>query len=81
MGTREQSVDTSTAALGEVVDLRINCTRCGGELEVQCTNWQTNGPLEAHRFACPYCSQRNDLRFPARLMWVSVRGCQRTLAH
>ena len=75
MERQEQSVEVTAArAQGEVVDLAIHCTRCGGALEVQFANWQANGPLEAHHFPCPYCSRQNNLSVPARLVWASERS-------
>ena len=74
--TRKEFVDVTNRHSGEgdVVELPIHCTNCGGALEAQCAHWRSVAPLTAQSFACPYCQKRNDLEMPARLIWVTRRA-------
>ena len=69
---------SSSDATGEVVELPIHCTRCGGALEVECEDWRSDAPPLAQYFACPYCAKPNELTLPARLVWVSRRASSGT---
>jgi len=76
LGTRKEFVEATNRRSGEgdVVELPIHCTNCGGALEAQCAHWRSVAPLTAQSFACPYCQKRNDLEMPARLIWVTRRA-------
>ena len=56
-------MDTTDARYStvELVELQINCVKCGGALEVQCAEWRSEHPLVAHNFACPYCTRPNGM--------------------
>ena len=63
------------------VELPIHCTSCGGALDAQCADWHPDGLRIVQSFACPYCSGRNEITLPARLVWVSRRSSHGMARH
>ena len=69
----------STELNGDIVELPIHCVKCGGPIEVQCSEWRSGQPAISHRFACPFCHSSNELTMSARLVWVSMRAANQGL--
>ena len=54
------------------VIVRLNCTACGGPIEVAYDATPDGGP-QTIRFVCPYCQTPREVPLPGRALWVAMR--------
>lgn len=62
----------------EVASLPIHCAYCHGEVTVQVTEWDTDGPTVYASWVCPYCGVVNTGSFPGVVAWVTRGHAERT---
>jgi len=58
----------------ESVTLALRCPRCGGNVEVQFTDWDHERAEHVETsYACPYCGQEHRFQAAGKVAWVTKR--------
>jgi hypothetical protein len=57
--------------MSEPFAIPLFCPHCGGALEVQTTDWQSDEPIVEQAWICPYCGAENLGGLSGRVAWVT----------